>query len=59
MKDIQSELLGSVSSRAEKKENRQEQIDLLRARMRNQSVEQQETQGFTFNPPTNPDLHQF
>ena len=56
MKDIQSELLGSVSSRAEKKENRQEQIDLLRARMRNQSVEQQETQGFTFNPPTNPDL---
>lgn len=60
MKDIQSELLGSVSSRAiEKqkgKENRQQQIDLLRTRMQNQNVVEQETQGFTFNPPTNPDL---
>jgi len=33
MKDIQSELLGSISSRAERKENRQQKIDLLRARI--------------------------
>tara|TARA_R100000657_G_C4684082_1_gene136526 strand:- start:1851 stop:4394 length:2544 start_codon:yes stop_codon:yes gene_type:complete len=56
IQDIQSDLLGAVSSRAERKENRQQQIDLLRARIQNQSVQQQENQGFTFNPPTNPDL---
>jgi len=54
--NLQLGVMDRVSGLAEKKENRQEQIDLLRARMRNQNVVEQENQGFIFNPPTNPDL---